>query len=408
VGEGNRLSDETILFLAYSVWSVFRQDNELASLLSRNNRVMYVEKQRPSGGQWFRAPSSAMRRCRPYDLVRENEGLAICSPPPRLPWPSGLRSSPLKRLLFRLSLHLNAMGLRRVIKEALAALAWQPSILWCYEADALLLRRFFDVKWAAYRVYDETSLFPSWIGIRAEFDEIEREVIGQADLVFASSRSQFEKRRHWHPRVYHLPNAGDFDRHSQYAQGRPSVRPVDLPDRGPILMFIGTLDYRLDCDLLAGLATQRPQWQLVLVGPVRRYLLAKPELQRLGALPNVFMLGEKPIDLTPDYLYHADVSLIPYHLTESTRTMFPWKVYEHLAAGKPIVATALPELEDFKDLLYWARDKDEFASFVDAAICEAPDDSRIAARVHLASQNSWDSRVQQIADIVAQCETRVP
>jgi glycosyltransferase involved in cell wall biosynthesis len=396
--ERGTLANETILLMAYSAWDVFRQDNELASLFAAHNRVLYVEKQprlrdrrpRPPSGGWQDPPSGPVRR---------SETLVSYAPPPRLPWLVQLWPSALKRLGFRCSLQLNAYRLKVALKAVLEELGWRPSVLWCYEADTLLLRRYFDVQWAGYRVYDEISLFPFWGPIRDEYDRFERAVIGQADHVFASSRAQYEKRRPWHNRVHYLPNAGAFDRYNRYNEpGCAPSRPVDLPHSGPILMFIGTLDYRLDYDALVTMAQQNPEWQWVFVGPTK-LTSAGDGPGRLQALANVHLLGAKPPRRLPDYLYFADVSLIPYRISESTQTMFPWKVYEHLAMGKPIVTTALPALEEVRDCLYWTTSEERFVESIRSALGEQRGDPRIAARVRLAERNSWQDRMAEIAGI---------
>ena len=395
------LVGQTILFLAYSPWDVFRQDNELASLLWRENRVLYVEKQR-RWGQGRSRHTSARQQLRSGGLVRESSSLAVCTPPARLPWCVGVRPDVLKRLAFRLSLRLNAARLVSVVRRALADLDWRPSVLWCYEPDALLMRRFFDVRWAGYRVYDEITLFPFWEPIRSEYVLFEQTVIGQADYVFASSPAQFEKRRRWHHQAHLLPNAGAYDRYSRYnAPGQAPDRPVDLPSQGPVMMYIGTLDYRLDYDLCVRLAAETPQWQWVFVGRVK-LTSAGDGPSRLRRLPNVHLLGEKPPQVLPDYLFYADVSLIPYCITESTRTMFPWKVYEHLAMGKPIVTTALPALAELENCLHWATSHETFLEGIRSALSEGRDGPRAKERIRLAERNSWQVRVREIADIVGE------
>ena len=78
-----------------------------------------------------------------------------------------------------------------------------------------------------------------------------------------------------------------------------------------------------------------------------RYGLGDVDESRLRSLENVHFLGGKPVDALPGYLKALDVALIPYKLNELTRNIFPLKLYEYLAAGLPIVAAALPELEPF-------------------------------------------------------------
>jgi glycosyltransferase involved in cell wall biosynthesis len=398
---GDALRGHTVLMLAYSTWDVFRQDNELALVFAEANRVLYVEKQVRLGQMWLRRPLEALSRCRTHSPQKRADNLYVLPTPPRVPWLTMMRPAAMKKLAFRISLAVNSRILKRAVDRALDMLRWEPTILWCYEADSLMLRRHFDVRWAGYRVYDEITLFPFWDTIRAEYEEFEQHAIAEADFVLASSRAQTERRQHWHPRVYHLPNACAFEVYSRYnAPETVPGRPGDLPDQGPILMFIGTLDYRIDYDLLIELATERPQWQLVCVGPTR-HSSARDGPRRLSQLPNVLLLGEKPRMMLPDYLYFADVSLIPYRITESTCSMFPWKVHEHLAMGKPIVATDLPELRHLEGILYLSRDPQ---GFIDATVrALKPEDEHIRRdRIRVARDNSWEVRLREIRQIVSQ------
>jgi glycosyltransferase involved in cell wall biosynthesis len=74
------------------------------------------------------------------------------------------------------------------------------------------------------------------------------------------------------------------------------------------------------------------------------------------------------------------------------------KFFEYLAAGKPVVATDLPTLAEFRDYFYLARNVDEFVAALDAALVEAP--ARAVARVGLARQYSWNARMAEIGAIV--------
>lgn len=114
----------------------------------------------------------------------------------------------------------------------------------------------------------------------------------------------------------------------------------------PRLCVVGELDWRVDEALLCDLAAKHPDWQLVLVGPRQR-----PWGGRLARFANVHWLGRVPSERVRDVIRDCDVTLVPYRLTDWTRACLPVKVFEYLAEGKPVVATPLPELSLFKDVI---------------------------------------------------------
>ncbi|MEI8313783.1 MAG: glycosyltransferase, partial [Verrucomicrobiota bacterium] len=118
------------------------------------------------------------------------------------------------------------------------------------------------------------------------------------------------------------------------------------------------------------------------------------ELERL---PNVHLFGLQPYERMPRYLYHFDVCIIPFKLNEVTRATDPVKFYEYVSSGKPVVSVNLPELEQYRDYLYLAATKEEFALNLDAALQER-DPGLVERRKELARQNSWNQRVEAIKD----------
>jgi glycosyltransferase involved in cell wall biosynthesis len=140
----------------------------------------------------------------------------------------------------------------------------------------------------------------------------------------------------------------------------------------PRLAVIGGLDWRLDEELLLTLAIRHPGWQLVFVGP-----RTPPWGRLLEGRPNVHWLGTLPAARVGPVVADADVALIPYRETDWTRACLPVKVFEYLAQGKPVIATPLPELEPFGDVITVARAADFPGAVLHALRVERPE---IAAR----------------------------
>ncbi|MBI3538170.1 MAG: glycosyltransferase, partial [Chloroflexi bacterium] len=174
--------------------------------------------------------------------------------------------------------------------------------------------------------------------------------------------------------------------------------PDDLRDiPSPRAGYIGNISaYKMDFDLLARVARARRDWSFVFIGPIGR---GDPSTDITNyQLPNLYFLGARPYAELPRYVRAFDVCLIPFNQNESTRGSLPMKFFEYLAAGKPVFATDLPTLAEFRDYFYPIHNAAEFSAALDAARNEA--DARIAARVGIAQKFSWDARMREIERIV--------
>jgi len=164
----------------------------------------------------------------------------------------------------------------------------------------------------------------------------------------------------------------------------------------PIVGFIGNIDSRLDIELIELLSASHPEWSLVLIGWGERKLIGEIQAKKRS---NIYFLGEKKVVELPSYLRVIAVSIIPYMLSESTKTMYPRKLHEHLAAGKPIVCTDLPEVRPFKNVVRIAETKQEFLSCIEEELL-TNNDEKIKKRVRVARKNTWENRIKEMVRII--------
>ena len=199
--------------------------------------------------------------------------------------------------------------------------------------------------------------------VKAYDDELTR----RADLVITTSDSLRESRVHLNPHTYSVHNAVDVELFQQ-ALVTEGPLPADLaaiPE--PRLGVVGVHDYRLDVDAVEALVQGDPGWQVVLIGPLR---MGHADVARLHRLPNVHLLGGKPRQQLPSYLRGLKAALIPYKVCELTRNIFPLKLFEYLAAGLPVIAGGLPELERYREVVSLADKVEDYPGLVRAAIAE--------------------------------------
>lgn len=167
---------------------------------------------------------------------------------------------------------------------------------------------------------------------------MERRLMARAHVVFTGGLSLWEAKQRHHANIHAMPSSVDV---AHFAAARqPLPEPQDQAGIGrPRLGFFGVIDERFDIELVAELARQRPDWNLVLVGPV-----VKIDPETLPRLRNIHYLGGKQYAELPRYLSGWDVALMPFALNESTRFISPTKTPEYLAGGRPVVSTPIRDV----------------------------------------------------------------
>ena len=193
------------------------------------------------------------------------------------------------------------------------------------------------------------------------------------------------------PRAKFIPNGANFERFVQAAE--PQAAPADFPaGDGPVFVFVGALQSCIEYGFVAHAAKARPDWRFVFIG--RK--VAGVDLSALEALPNCIFLGLRPNEQLPAYLAQCDVCLNLFDNSDLSRDVSPLKFFEYLATGKPIVSTAQPEqVLQYAGDIHIADTPEEFLAACGQALSDtAPE--RVARRIELGRQCSWDSRVAQM------------
>ncbi len=245
-------------------------------------------------------------------------------------------------------------------------------------------------------VYDCMDEWKSFPGISSALLASEEDLVKQADLVTVSGARLFNKWRDRGGRVQLVRNAVDFN---FYTSAPREKLLADLPR--PVAGYIGAIASWFDVDLLRRVATRCPQVTFVLIGGV-----FDVDVSALRSLPNVHLLGQQPYDRMPSYLEAFDVCLIPFVVDETTAATDPVKFYEYVSLGKPVVATSMPELAPYRELLYIASTPSEFLVKLDAALQEN-DPALRKRRVELARQNTWTARAQTFLSAARDVHPRV-
>lgn len=246
-------------------------------------------------------------------------------------------------------------------------------------------------------VFDCMDELANFAGAPEGLREAEARLMKRADVVFTGGRTIHESKRDHNPNVRCFPSAVDAAHFARALDPQTSL-PTDLADLPrPIMGYYGVVDERLDYDLIAQLADANGGGSVVLVGPT-----IKVDPAALPARPNLHFLGQRSYDDLPAYLKGFDVCLMPWALNEATRTISPTKTLEYMAAGKPIVSTAVRDVvRDHGDLVLIAEDRGRFVELAMSALA-GHDGARIEAERVRAEQNSWDTVVAAMATLVGE------
>lgn len=376
---------------------------QLMSRFAARNRVLFVNPP-VSAFSFFtesRGAGYAWQRLRQWlkgpRLVAPN--VYAATPPPALPF-----------RYRRLTNRVNSVIMGRWLRKQAAGLGFRNPIVWSFLPSmppriGSSLRPALSV----YHCVDDFASVPHWWNAATDVRARDAECCTEADVVLCTGRQLAEARRSLNSRVNVVLNGADVELFSRAVSPETNA-PADIASISrPVVGFSGVIDFRFDTALLTELALRRPDWSIALVGHTapgggatdgKGRVLSGIDLSGLLALPNVHLLGWKPIEALPGYLKGMDVCLIPYVRSEFTRHIFPLKLFEYMAAGKPIVATDLEELLPYAGhSLTLAGTPSEFHDAIVNAIEDAPA-AFSSERAELVQGHSWDKRVEQIDGIL--------
>jgi UDP-galactopyranose mutase len=274
---------------------------------------------------------------------------------------------------------------RALLDQLFAQQQIQQYICWYYTPMAIGFTQHLKPLAVIYDCMDELSAFK---GASPVLKQQEAELFRRADLVFTGGQSLYEAKRNQHPNIYAFPSSVDVP---HFAQARTIIQ--DPPDQAniphPRLGFYGVIDERMDLELLAGIAAARPDWHLVIVGPV-----VKIDPAVLPQGQNIHYLSSKGYNELPTYLAGWDLAMLPFARNDSTRFISPTKTPEYLAAGKPVVSTSIRDVVrpyGKQGMVRIADTVDEFVAAADAAMQQDTQASGWLGQVDsFLEQISWD------------------
>lgn len=364
---------------------------QLLSELAAYHDVLYVEYPFTLTDLWRgRAPTRRLLGIEPRQRsigLSNGARIQVLTLPPFLPanWaPSTNWYDTLMRWNSRLARAAVRPALRRLgFRNPVVINAFQPAL-------GAHLRGAFNERLLLYYCYDEISAAP-WI--KKHGAKSERRFLPQSDAVITSSRQLARSKGPYNHHCYTVLNGVD-DRLFRPLP-TPQETPFDRDGYRAVIGYLGSVDLRLDYSLLGEVIARCPDCLFVFIGRINH-----PGGQgQLDSFDNVRLLGSQPPDALPHFVQHFDLGIVPFLNNELTAGIYPLKVNEYLAMGKPVVATTFGDMSDFRNQIQLADNPTAFRQAIHLALSKdypAYQQQRIA----FARRNSWRERARQLHELI--------
>jgi glycosyltransferase involved in cell wall biosynthesis len=284
---------------------------------------------------------------------------------------------------------LNRSLLRFQVKRAMRKLGFQRPINFVFNPAAAVIAGALGEEQVLYYCVDEYTEFS---GVSSSsLAELEQQLLRRSDLVIVSAERLYQSKVKTNPRTVLIRHGVDFD-HFRKAVLPETVVPEEIRNLPkPVIGFFGLIADWVDLELMAEVAKRFPNGSMVLLGK------STTDTSVLQQVPNVHQLGRKTYESLPAYCKGFDVTLMPFRINELTLNANPLKVREYLAAGLPVVSTAIPEVEVL-GLCRIGHDKESFIREVEIAL---QDPGPTVARSEQIRSESWNARVDELREHMA-------
>lgn len=227
-------------------------------------------------------------------------------------------------------------------------------------------------------------------------EKLEPQLIRKSDLCTANSTYLANYCRQYNPNSFYVGQGCDLE---VFTNKQDLPVPADvLTLKGPIIGYVGALQsIRLNLDLLAYIARQKPEWSIVLVGPEDEQF----KISELHRINNIHFLGSKESDSLAAYINSFDVCLNPQVVNQVTIGNYPRKIDEYLAMGRPVVATRTEAMSVFEQHTYLGDTKEDYVTLIEKALTEDSAEKR-QERITFATTHTWENNVKEIYKAINQ------
>ncbi|HAZ10428.1 MAG TPA: hypothetical protein DCY56_04905 [Candidatus Omnitrophica bacterium] len=406
------IQDYDIVCISTSDWEQpWGSRQQIMTRLSSENRVLFVEYQssflhflkypnlyirppkKPIAGSVFRPRNPGLKPWwAPFSKIftrrirNIKDNLVVYKPLVNLPFRYH------SKIINILNQRFLLFQLRRLVKN----LKFYKILLWIFEPSAYFLVNRLGEKISIYQCIDFFKNEKKSYLRKKCIEAMENKLCEDCDIVFVSTNELLLDKLNLNKETYLVPSAVD----ESFFNINKSLSKFTIPgiinnNLYPKIGFVGTLDGRIDYELINFIAEAHYDWTIVLLGLVidRRYAKC------LNKRKNIQMLGWIDNNLLPLYINSFDIGIAPYKINEFTKGISPIKVFEYLALAKPVVSTRIPSLEKYEDVICIADNKEDFIRGIEILLKDKGKESS-CKRLKLAQENTWSRRVDVISEVI--------
>ncbi len=295
--------------------------------------------------------------------------------------------------IYQTLLKFNGWQVRVTVARALKKMGMTPNLINFVafnQGMGVTTGRRFNEQTLIYHCYDEIRGAHPWL--QKHGVALEERFLKMVDGVIVTSQGLFEAKKDQCKACYVVKNAVNIDLFSKGFQTEVTPQKV--------VGYIGSIDERLDYELLLLLARRMPDTQFVFVGRITTDFAEEEVLRKY---PNVVFTGAKTPEELPGYLKTFSAGIIPFVKSDFTKGIYPMKINEYLAAGLPVISTDFSNLDDFADIIKITGNKDTFLHNLQTELATDTPEKRIA-RLEIAKQNTWTVRAGELSAAIEKIE----
>jgi glycosyltransferase involved in cell wall biosynthesis len=366
-----------LICISHVPWDgIWQRNQQTMSRFSRSERVVYA---RPLNAL---EASDNLRHLSSFFGKRVNDNLMVINPVTL--W-GDTRFGLIRRVNRFVVVSFIRFGMKRM------GFRGRPRVLWFYFPRCEAICGAFGEELVVYDIQDE---YTTWTNATRDIGDRERQLLRKAGLVFTGTNSLFRKKRPYNENIHFIQNGVEVE-HFGLAMQEETEIPGDLkPLPRPVIGYFGLIGDRIDETIIRTIADRRPEWSVVLIGPVREEMCHIPDRK------NIYLLGQRDYSSLPGYLKGFDVAIIPYMLNKTTMDLNPTKLLEYMAGGRPVVSTAMADVvELFHDYVYVAHDPEEFLRMTEEAVVN-PDNDLVRRGVLFAGKFTWEAMVKRMRGMI--------
>ncbi len=291
---------------------------------------------------------------------------------------------------------INEMAFLRHVKRHVTRMQFKNPVLWLNPHSAVFLAGHLNESAVIYDITDDWTTLTQSESLKKLTIQQDSQLCARADAVIVCSERLYEMKKTMATSLHLIPNGVDSEHYASVTDTLAVLPPEAKDWQHPVFGYTGTIHRdRVDVALVEKIATSMQHGSIALVGPCH---LNAEEQARLKNTGRVHITGGVPYRRIPEFMRAFDVCITPHVVSAFTESLNPIKLWEYLAAGKPVVATPVAGFRDYPELVKIASSPDEFLAACIESLNE--DVTLLEKRRTEARKHSWKSRIDSVLAII--------